>query len=328
MASYAPLFVNVNDRRWNPDLICFDNANVYGTPSYYVQMLFSENRGDVVLPVEVRMEEEKPVLKGAIGLGTWLTQAEFKDLRVYKGDKLLYEADFSKGLEGWRVVRGDWETRDGTLQQKSLEPDVRIVCGDVNWSDYTISLKARKLGGAEGFLIMFAVRDDNNWYWWNIGGWGNTCHAIERCVGGGKSIVGGMVEGSVETGRWYDIRIEINGNKISCYLDGKLIHEIEEKMPSPVLASATKDTSSGRVFIKIVNTSDKWQNGELELNGGRLEKQGEMVILTSNSPDDENSFSQPRRVAPVSKIIEGVSNRLTISLPPYSLTVLKLKEAK
>jgi alpha-L-arabinofuranosidase len=328
MASYAPLFVNVNDRRWNPDLICFDNANVYGTPSYYVQMLFSENRGDVVLPVEVRMEEEKPVLKGAIGLGTWLTQAEFKDLRVYKGDKLIYEADFSKGLEGWRVVRGDWETGDGSLQQKSLEPDVRIVCGDVNWSDYTISLKARKLGGAEGFLIMFAVKDDNNWYWWNIGGWGNTRHAIERCVGGGKSIVGGVVEGSVETGRWYDIKIEINGNKISCYLDGKLIHEIEERMPSPLLASATKDTSSGRVFIKIVNTSDKWQNGELELNGGRLEKQGEMVILTSNSPDDENSFSQPRRVAPISKIIEGVSNRLTISLPPYSLTVLKLKEAK
>ncbi|MBC7330123.1 alpha-N-arabinofuranosidase [bacterium] len=328
MASYAPLFVNVNDRRWNPDLICFDNANVYGTPSYYVQMLFSENRGDVVLPVEVRMEDEKPVLKGAIGLGTWLTQAEFKDLKVYKEDKLIFGADFSKGLEGWRVVRGDWEVRDYSLQQKSLETDVRIVYGDVNWSDYTISLKARKLGGAEGFLIMFAVKDDNNWYWWNIGGWGNTRHAIERCVGGGKSIVSETVEGSVETGRWYDIKIEIKGNKISCYLDGKLIHEIEERMPSPVLASATKDTNSGKVFIKIVNTSDKWQNGELELNGGRLEKQGEMVILTGNSPDEENSFSQPRRVAPISKIIEGVSNRFTISLPPYSLTVLKLKEAK
>ena len=31
MASYAPLFVNVNHKRWNPDLINFDSSRVYGT---------------------------------------------------------------------------------------------------------------------------------------------------------------------------------------------------------------------------------------------------------------------------------------------------------
>lgn len=33
MASYAPLFVNVNHRGWNPDLINFDSARAYGTPA-------------------------------------------------------------------------------------------------------------------------------------------------------------------------------------------------------------------------------------------------------------------------------------------------------
>ena len=54
MSSYAPLFVNVNHRGWNPDLIDFDSSRVYGIPSYYVQQMFSRHRGDVVLPIEGR----------------------------------------------------------------------------------------------------------------------------------------------------------------------------------------------------------------------------------------------------------------------------------
>jgi alpha-L-arabinofuranosidase len=53
MSSYAPLFSNVDAWQWTPDLIWCDNLNVYGTPSYYVQQMFSRNRGDVVLPVNI-----------------------------------------------------------------------------------------------------------------------------------------------------------------------------------------------------------------------------------------------------------------------------------
>ena len=49
MASYAPLFGNVNAWQWRPDLIWFVNLKSVGTPNYYVQKLFSTNRGtDVV----------------------------------------------------------------------------------------------------------------------------------------------------------------------------------------------------------------------------------------------------------------------------------------
>ncbi len=54
MASYAPLLVNLNHRAWNPDLINFDQSKWYGLPSYYVQKLFAENRGDVYLPTDVQ----------------------------------------------------------------------------------------------------------------------------------------------------------------------------------------------------------------------------------------------------------------------------------
>jgi alpha-L-arabinofuranosidase len=53
MASYAPLFAHADAWQWTPDLIWVDNLRVYGTPDYYVQQLFSRNRGDRVLPVEL-----------------------------------------------------------------------------------------------------------------------------------------------------------------------------------------------------------------------------------------------------------------------------------
>lgn len=51
MASYAPLLSDVRDWQWTPDLIWFDNSRVYATPSYYVQQLFSLNKGTDVIPI-------------------------------------------------------------------------------------------------------------------------------------------------------------------------------------------------------------------------------------------------------------------------------------
>ena len=53
MSSYAPLFAHIEGWQWTPDLIWCDNLHVYGTPSYYVQQLFSRNPGDIVLPAKV-----------------------------------------------------------------------------------------------------------------------------------------------------------------------------------------------------------------------------------------------------------------------------------
>lgn len=53
MASYAPLFAHVEAWQWSPNLIWFDNLRSFGTPSYYVQKLFSANRGTRLLPAKV-----------------------------------------------------------------------------------------------------------------------------------------------------------------------------------------------------------------------------------------------------------------------------------
>lgn len=58
MASYAPLFANIDGWQWTPDMIWVDNLHVYGTPNYFVQKLFSLNKGTNVVPM---LQSGKPL---------------------------------------------------------------------------------------------------------------------------------------------------------------------------------------------------------------------------------------------------------------------------
>jgi alpha-N-arabinofuranosidase len=51
MASYAPLFAHVSGWQWTPNLIWFNNQTSYATPNYWVQYLFSNNKGTDVVPL-------------------------------------------------------------------------------------------------------------------------------------------------------------------------------------------------------------------------------------------------------------------------------------
>ncbi len=58
LCSYAPLFAHVEGWQWTPDLIWFDNLKSFGTANYYVQKLFSNNKGTRVLPILI---DNKPL---------------------------------------------------------------------------------------------------------------------------------------------------------------------------------------------------------------------------------------------------------------------------
>ena len=325
MSSYAPLFVNVNHRAWNPDLIDFDSSRVYGIPSYYVQQMLSLNRGDVTLPVEVpRSSTPAEPTHGAVGVGTWTTQAEYKDIVVTQGDKVLYKSDFAKGSEGWKFVTGNWKVEDGVLKQSSRDENCRAVVGDPSWTDYTITLKARKTGGGEGFLVLFRVASDNGYAWWNIGGWGNSRHAIEWA----RSQIGRAEDGSIQTDKWYDVKVEVgDGGRIKCYLDGKLIHDVALPTVNPLYASASRDSKTGDIILKVVNVAGSPQDTQMNLAGARsLDPKAEVTVLTSESGYDENSIEQPRKVYPKKSTFDVKAAAFDYTFPANSLTVFRFKE--
>ena len=325
MAAYAPLFVHVNHRHWNPDLINFDNSRAYGLPSYYVQQLFAVHRGDVVLPTTVEAPlSALPARGGAIGVGAWQSQAEFKDLKVTHDGKLIYQSDFVPGSKDWRFLGGgEWGVVDGALRQSAIKENVRAVIGDANWpAGYTYSLKARKTGGEEGFLVLFNVRGDHDKSWWNIGGWGNTQHGLEV-----PGYTAEPVGGKVENNRWYDIRIETGGGRLKCYLDNKLIHDVSPAKVRSMFASATRDDAKGEIIIKVVNSGFESQSTDVRIGGASVPDGSAAYAVTLTSPGamDENSLEEPLKISPKPVNIPVKGGGIQHNFPANSFTVIRVK---
>ena len=330
MASYAPLFANVNGIQWLPDLIYYDNSRLCGTPSYYVQQMFSQNRGDYVLPVALsgNLNITSPPPRGAVGLGSWNTSVQYTNIIVVSNGVTLYQSDFiANGTSGWRVYNGTWSVNNGLYQQTAIITDCRSTTGNTNWANYSITLRARKVSGDEGFLILFNWLDDNNWTWWNIGGWNNRQHAIERCVSGAKSTISQAVSGSVTTGQWYDSRIVLTGSRIQCYLNGVLIHDVNYLASTgAVLASASYAKASREILVKTVNASAVPVATTFNLNGlNSVAPTATLIQLTSCNPTDENSLAAPTNVFPVTSVISNAGTNFTLTLPANSLSVLRLQ---
>jgi alpha-L-arabinofuranosidase len=329
MGSYAPLLCNANHKAWPVNLINFDSYRWYGLPSYYVQKIFSNNQGTYILPVTV--ENNPPIEvqkgKGCIGLGTWMNAAEFKEVLVTAPDgHVLLKPDFMKMDPLWRETgKGEWSAKDGILRQTAITPGVTVFMGDTSWTDYTITLKARRLSGENGFQIYFQNRNSMERTRWDIGGWGNSLYHLEM----GLATV--EMKGEIEMGRWYDIKIEIRGNSAKAYLDGKLIQEIsDENMAVKSLCmSAVADDHSGDIILKIVNTSSKTISSQIRLDDAKnLTGKGKVMMLNSSSPLNENTLDEPVKVIPMTKQLNFSGNGFKYTFPGNSLTVFRLATKK
>jgi len=327
MASYAPLFAHVEGWQWTPNLIWTDNLRVYGTPNYYVQQLFSLNRGDVVLPVILTGVELPDLPGGRIGLGTNQTAAEFKEVLVTRDGRTLLSSDFANGTPGWSVERGHWSIKDGAYQQADPKATGVVLAGDASWSDYTLSLKARKLGGSEGFTIVVRHAGPENHMVWDVGSYQNKFHGIQVRLAQQDHLIA-QVPGSIETGRWYDVKIELKGAKLDCYLDGKLVQSAEVLPPQVqcLYASAVRDEKAGEVILKVVNPGDDPCMTGIQLSGvAGIAPEIMAIVLTGAGLGAENSFEHPLAVAPVESRFNVSGPRFDHRFPQHSMTVLRIK---
>jgi alpha-N-arabinofuranosidase len=89
--------------------------------------------------------------------------------------------------------------------------------------------------------------------------------------------------------------------------------------------SATRDTKTGTVFLKIVNRAATPQPLRVEFSGlAAVDPKGHAVTLSAHSPTDTNSIADPTRIVPVTTTVDGLGTRFTRTFAPYSLTVLQI----
>lgn len=315
MASYAPFFENVNNRQWNPNAVLFNATTSYGTPSYWNQVIFGENRIDRVIKQNVKGFEPKlPPVGGNVALMTWRTHSEYKDISLTTDG---VKKEVSPQLSD---PRGNWKVQDGVVSQDRIEDDRRAILKGLDThgaKKVVLELKARKISGDEGFIIQVETGPDRT-IQWNLGGWDNTVTTFQV----NDSRVGRGADIKIEPGRWYDIRIEQTADKVSGYLDGKLIETVEIQ-PAPDFASvAGIDDKSGDLILKVVNGAGTARNVDLTIPGMTVKGPVKVTTLSGGSLDAENSFEKPKNVYPKSTTISAQALK-GFQLAPYSITIVR-----
>ena len=221
-------------------------------------------------------------LHGFVGIGTWETTAEFRNLRIISNGKTITGVVPGNALADCRVARGDWDIAPNLIRQTSTATDTALLFGDAAWHDYDFHLEARKISGNEGFLIYFATADVATPSRWNIGGWSNSRHALQS-----PGIPSGTKPGKIETGRWYKIQITLRGNTITARLDGKVIHQetrqpADTRFPNALIPDLFADPA-------IVNFNGRYYcYGTTDGAGQGLATSGVPVVWTS---DDFRSWT-------------------------------------
>lgn len=325
MASYAPLFANSEAWQWTPDLIWADSSRVFGTPSYFVQQMFMRNRGDRLLRLSHNAYIPAIMPAGMIGLGTSDGTAEFKEVTVAYGGRTLFASDFGSGAHGWSGG-SSWTTQQGSYRQ--IEPKGRLLsfAGEEAWRDYTLSLKARRLSGSDGLLIIVRGHGAREYVAWRVGSWENSYHGIVSHLGEQDRLVA-RVPGTIEPNRWYDIKVQLKGTRMDCYLDGRLVQRanVPVRRTPDFFASAARDDGTGDVILKVVNSAARPVETAINLRGCKTQSLlVRSIVLTGLRLTDENSFEEPTKVAPVSLPELTVEPQFTYVYKPYSLTVLRI----
>ena len=180
--------------------------------------------------------------------------------------------------EKWHPLYGQWEFEDDEYHQILNGLNCMSVISDEywddSWSEYTFEVRANKISGAEGFLIMFRcmgqmqprdvalqdhpprMQDDaaNLQYWWNLGGWANVRSQVESW--GGRA--GANTNHIIDTDRWYDIKIVNTPEKYTLFLDGDEIASVDDNTQN----------GAGRVGLATWSTTARFDDVIVHGTGG------------------------------------------------------------
>jgi hypothetical protein len=184
------------------------------------------------------------VAVAALVFGMWIrsdaaVKYEAKDKNVASGEAQHWSFDTDKAgavPAGAQVLSGKWEVRSES--DAPSDPNVLCQTGEARFpalslsgkifTDATISTRFKPISGNEDRAagIIFRIQDSENFYILRANALEDNVN-IYKYVNGSRH---GVKDGSakVPSGRWQELRVEVKGNDIRGYLDGKQVVEAHD----------------------------------------------------------------------------------------------------
>lgn len=328
MSSYAPLFENENRCDWPCNLIHINSSEVYGRASYYVQQMAAENRPtyNVFVSETTTSGKPQPFSAGGIGLGSYATQCEYKDIKVTTADGQVQDV----GVSEFQNRRGEWKVEGNIIRQTSNEQLTMTLLPGFSSDNYTLQLKARKLGGMEGFFIYYGMDESGrNGFVANIAGWNNHTTAFQPIQRGRTNdVLGRRVSQAVDNDKWYDIRLVVTPMAVTLYVDNQEVTVANPVAQTRHFCQTGYDETTGELIIKVVNGTTQPYRRSFIIDGANNVMPTGKVITLSGDANDENTFEQPTKLSPSTTLYGKFGKQFEYQFAPMSFTVMRLKVSK
>ena len=89
--------------------------------------------------------------------------------------------------------------------------------------------------------------------------------------------------------------------------------------------SVTRQTATGKVFLKVVNPGPAAHTVKIELNGlEKVQPIGAAITLSASGPKATNTLAEPTKIVPVTTPLNNVASGFEYTFPAWSITVLEL----
>ena len=213
---------------------------------------------------------------------------------------------------------GAWSLKDYMVYLTSPATNQKVLLGDPQWTDYELTLDARKdLDRGEGFMVMFRVAPDQH-YWMNFGGWNNAEHGLER---NGAPVK--RVPGKLDTGKWYKVKVRCEGAHMQAWLDDQPVIDLIDNKPIP----------KGRIGLNTWGSKASFKNIKVTALDGkvlldRLPTQEEIAVApaywTTTGTGGFCSFDADDSISGNgATVIHGTATDPTVGLQQLPLNIVK-----
>jgi hypothetical protein len=192
---------------------------------------------------------------------------------IFANTKPLFSDNFEDGdTTGWTSVTGSWTvpTVDtNKMLSSGSQTTTSLITANAgsSWTDYTYEAKVEMGITNANAGIVFRVQDANNYYMYRINS-SNQKLELYKSVNGLMTIVTSTPFAAQEK-LSYNVKVVVEGNKISCYVDG----ELKMGWTNPVTELTTggigfRTTSMGvhfddAIVNPIVRLNDNFEDGNM-----------------------------------------------------------------
>jgi hypothetical protein len=222
-------------------------------------------------------------------------------------------SEVDSGGGNWRIDGQELAVDSpGTVDHIPTALSSFLAFGDPSWKNYDVTLEARRTGGENGFAVFFRVANADNRYVFALGSYKNTGHDVARIVNGSyaRDDMGPRlyIPGSIQLGRWYNVRCEVRGDTYRCYLNDQLLFKFTDShLTTGRIALGTYGQASAR--FRGIKVTDP--DGNLLWKGlPRLEP-------TDYSRDRDEKWIRQVWAMPVEKQVAAIAEKMKERNPGF-----------